>query len=103
MWQSGFAKNGKIVTIGHVSTRARPGIRRQVARGFNEPREGWLTALVYKFQNRLGELSCSLPIPKGLIQCNELLSRALLHEDPLRVGQLGPRFWGPSAGATLQG
>ena len=28
---------------------------------------------------------------------------ALLHEDPLRVGRLGPRFSGSSAGATLRG
>ena len=31
------------------------------------------------------------------------LGAALLHEDPLPVGRLGPRFWGPSAGVTLQG
>ena len=28
---------------------------------------------------------------------------ALLHEYPLRVGQRGPHFSGPSAGATLRG
>ena len=28
---------------------------------------------------------------------------ALLHEYPLRVGRRGPRFSGPSAGATLRG
>ena len=30
-------------------------------------------------------------------------SGALLHEDPLPVGRLGPRFWGSAAGVTLQG
>ena len=30
-------------------------------------------------------------------------AEALLHEYPLRVGQRGPHFSGPSAGATLLG
>ena len=44
----------------------------------------------------------SAPGRGGLRRLSRRYAPASLHENPLRVGRLGPRFWGPSAGVTLQ-
>ena len=76
MWQSGFARNGKIVTTDHVSAPASVRcLQARAAPGLREPGECPLTALVNKLQNGLDELSCSLLVLKALFRAMILLSR----------------------------